>query len=337
MKKQQSNKTNSENHSSIPAVKEEKQNYLLDYVWEQFEIWDETAKSLKARLSKWKKLVFIFVITGAVLGTIGAYLDGQSIKEKDWFIYNAQFFAGASTLFIALASFAGARIITNDSENLQLNARTAAETLKSESYRYLFSSTPYDENKDIEFAKFINNMSKKMSEIEYKAVTKKDLYEIAKKNGYREVKPKENFTIEDYIKERVDSQIDYYIKKVKEFQKEVNKYQYISFSLGFLGVILGTLASSGLTEITVVIALITSISASTTSYFEGQKYQSLIISYQATANRLKLSLAKFKRNDKVHESNIQSFVERCEDTLSLENSTWAAELTKEELKEIKQK
>ncbi|OQY00168.1 MAG: hypothetical protein B6I24_00465 [Bacteroidetes bacterium 4572_128] len=251
---------------NTPVVQTEKQkNYLLKYVWDQYELWDATANELKEKISKWEKRVLWFIILGAVLG---------------------------STFFIGFASFAGGRILTQEEENLKLNTRAAAETFKSEAYRYIFSSPPYNENRDLELTIFISNMNKKMSEIEYEVTSEEKLNE----NEWREIFPDEStFKIKDYIKKRVEGQVKWYLNN----------------------------------------AMITSVTASMSGYFASHKYQSLVISYQATADRLKLNIAKWERNNKINDASDSAFVEKNEDILSLEHSAWVAKLSKKEKKEEK--
>jgi len=326
-----------------PVVQTEKQkNYLLKYVWDQYELWDATANELKEKISKWEKRVLWFIILGAVLGTFSAFADSQSKSTDIPFLnkifsflsdyYFQHILAITSTFFIGFASFAGGRILTQEEENLKLNTRAAAETFKSEAYRYIFSSPPYNENRDLELTIFISNMNKKMSEIEYEVTSEEKLNE----NEWREIFPDEStFKIEDYIKKRVEGQVKWYLNKSKTFQGKIKKYKTRTFILGALGVVLGTLASSGITELSVFIAMITSVTASMSGYFASHKYQSLVISYQATADRLKLNIAKWERNNKINDASDSAFVEKNEDILSLEHSAWVAKLSKKEKKEEK--
>ena len=78
-------------------------------------------------------------------------------------------------------------------------------------------------------------------------------------------------------------------------------------------------------------AVISTITASIAAYAYANRYQYLIISYQATAKRLELLLTRWQASGKT-DSDTEArnqFILDCEEAISIENSAWMAEMTKE--------
>jgi len=98
--------------------------------------------------------------------------------------------------------------------------------------------------------------------------------------------------------------------------------------LGVLAVILGALGATGWTA--GWIAVISTITASVAAYAYAGRYQYLIISYQATGDKLERLRALWKAKGKTDADKDErnKFIIECEEVISIENSAWMAELIK---------
>ena len=78
------------------------------------------------------------------------------------------------------------------------------------------------------------------------------------------------------------------------------------------------------------VAFFTTITASIAAYAYASRYQYLIISYQATANRLELFRTRWQASG-MTDSDVEQrnrFILDCEEAISIENSAWIAETAK---------
>jgi hypothetical protein len=136
-------------------------------------------------------------------------------------------------------------------------------------------------------------------------------------------------TIEQYIEERVTEQIDnFYRPRSDELIRKMKKNKKIGIFLGMASVILGAFGASGWTA--GWIAVISTIAASIAAFSYAGRYQYLIVSYQATANKLERLRTQWVVSGKSDADTEErdKFIRECEDVISIENSAWMAELSK---------
>jgi len=292
----------------------------LRLLWSNFNTWDKTANKRNAVLRRWRKLVLIFIIAGAFCGVLSSNLASL---EQQYFTYAAQGLAFLSTLFIALASYAGSEILTDKLVKAQINSRAAAESFKSEAYRYIFKAPPYDQNPEQKVFERAHALQKVTRDITYETLDKED-----------ELKgiPDEDMTIYQYIQMRIEDQIyKYFTPKIKTLQKKHKRGKNFTLGFGFAGVILGAISSTGLgfTQHTASwIAFITSASAAVTSFMATNRYYYLISSYQTTSNRLKTLLTQWQQTGEKTPQATSHFVADVENELMRENQSWVEELSK---------
>jgi len=99
--------------------------------------------------------------------------------------------------------------------------------------------------------------------------------------------PNQNLTVDQYIYIRLNDQInEYYRKNVNDYIKKINKAKKSSAIFSMLGIFLGALGFTGWTAGWV--AFFTTVTASISGYVYANRFQYLIISYQATCNRLEI-------------------------------------------------
>lgn len=136
-------------------------------------------------------------------------------------------------------------------------------------------------------------------------------------------------TVQDYINERVNDQINgFYRPRSKEHTRKIEKFKTIGLLLGVIAIVLGALGSTGWTAGWV--AVVSTVTASIAAYAYAGRYQYLIISFQATANRLELLRTRWEASGKTDKDfqERNQFILDCEEAISIENSAWMAELTK---------
>jgi conflict system pore-forming effector with SLATT domain len=134
--------------------------------------------------------------------------------------------------------------------------------------------------------------------------------------------------MDDYLQERVKDQIeDFYQPKALEYEKILKQLRIAGVVLGVLGAGLGAVSTAtAQTWPAAWIAFIGTISGALAAFAFAGRYQYLLTSYQATAQRLTwLRNAWYRLPDAEKPKKAGEFVRKFEDTISVENSGWVAE------------
>ncbi len=302
---------------------QDKSNSTLAYVWGKYREYALTSRKRKAELTAWRFRVLIFGITGALLGTLcqeSIRLGFSGISNLRW----VPFILGlSSAAAIGLATYFGREIVNPYQEQSWIRSRSMAEALKSEIYLFLSNSPPYDTDKKPE--KLIGNVEELLKNVEEDLPT-----EIISEEQKRKSLPTEDLTVEEYIENRVNDQINnFYRPRSDELKQKMKRNKNIGLSLGLFSVFLGVLGSTGWTA--GWIAVISTVTVSITAFAYAGRYQYLIISYQTTTDKLErlraLWESKGKTDTDTDERN--KFIRECEEVISIENSSWMAEMAKQ--------
>ena len=323
----------------------------IDYVARQVDVWNRTAVSRKQVTITWRKRTFILILLGTFFGLLSQqipFIEGDLFKAYENVDLNNsvqlahKIFAVCSALAIALASYAGTQILTSDLEKGQIKARATCEALKVQAFLYIMHAPPYATGKSEEILyervevilKEVRDIIPVISNGVKKSNFRQSLLKAISFGIYKSKVKSHwvqefdvNMTFEEYFKDRVDDQINgYYLKKAAEFQEIVNRGNSISFLLGFVGVVIGTVAVIVSGGLSMWIAFLSTASASITSYLHSNKYEYLMISYISTANKLELLSAKYQN---IPEDDLQAqrkLVAETETIFAMEHNAWISEI-----------
>jgi len=297
----------------------DKSNSALAYVWGKYREYALTSRKRKAELTKWRLRVFIFGITGAILGTLcqeSIRLGFNDVSNLSWVPFILGFSSAAA---IGLATYFGKELVNPYQEQRWIRSRSMAEALKSEIYLFRSNLPPYDTDKKPE--KLIENAVELLEKVG-------DLpTEIISEEQKRKDLPTEDLTVEEYIQTRVNVQINnFYRPGSDELKQKMKRNKNIGLSLGVFAILLGALGLTGWTA--GWIAVIATITASITAFAYAGRYQYLIISYQTTADKLERLRVLWESKGKVDNDTDarNEFIRECERVISIENSAWMAEI-----------
>ncbi|GEM_PF-3890094 len=334
----------------------------IDYVSRQIDVWNRTAVTKKAITTLWRKRTFILILLGTFFGLLSQEIPIIESQLENgvaetylfrWFDLGVaeqeslirvlhQFFAAFSALAIALASYAGSQILTSDLEKEQIKARATCESLKVQAFLYIMHAPPYSgtraEEHLYERVELILKEVRDVIPIIAEKTPKISMGKrIARVISFGLYKPKVkvpwvqefdiHMTFEQYFHDRVDDQINgYYLKKAAEFQKTVNKGNSYTVILGFIGVVLGTVAASNEGGLSMWIAFLSTASASIASYLHANKFEYLMISYVSTANKLELLSAKHQNIAANDLTAQRKLVAETETIFAMEHNAWISEI-----------
>lgn len=297
------------------------QDPTLEFVWSQYRAWDATSSKLKKELTRWRIAVFSLTALGAftaILGQNAAILDWENMsKGLGWL----------SAAAVGIAGYASSKILTADKEKKWIQARSAAETCKSEAYKYILKVPPYSTKEDdITLFNKLENLTRTLYNIPLTTITKEE-----------EVKdiPSSNYSFRQYLSERIHDQArNYYRIKADRYRTLVKRGNNWGIILAIAGFLLGSLSASGETNhFSAWVAFISTLSASLASFISANRYQYLAMSFQLMYNQLMILWAKGSRIAADDMETQKSFVINAEGILSRENEAWIAELSQEEKKE----
>lgn len=343
------------------VTKSQQRRSALDYLEDQVDLWNQTAKHKKDIITTWRKRITIFMLVGAALGLASQQVS-QISKEAYPFLETIlpdgknllghlniigfelrSVLAALSAIAIALATYAGSKVLSNDLEKAQLKARAAAEALKVQAFLYAMKAPPYS-GKTAEKVLFkrieiiLKEVASITPELSTVTETKKSnfakffsfLYLGRKKESIQDrwiQRFKEDMTFDEYVEERVNGQIDgYYRKKAAQFQRTINTANAATLIFGFLGIAIGTIGATSNPGLSMWIGLLSTGTASIASYIHAGKYEFLLMSYVSTASQLELLSARFQSMTAPSERMRQRFVAETETIFAAEHNSWISEI-----------
>ncbi|MCK5148183.1 DUF4231 domain-containing protein [bacterium] len=292
----------------------------LKYTWNQYKKYAGISRKIKSKIVKFRFTVLLLTIFGAIMGTLSLqykvmYAEGSATKV----------FGILSALFIGLAGYFTKDVINPELEKAWIVARSAAEAFKSEIYLYATNTQPYNSTNA---RQLLLDKSKELEE--------KISPIIVDERSDKEKKKDENkiiimpMSVDNYITERVQDQIDFYSPKAVKNIRKINKWIKCKHILSFCAVLIGVIGGFSLFNITINagwVAVLGTITTAITAYLYAGRFNYLSITYQSTAQKLEWLGAAWEISNKSDEAR-EDFIIACENVISIENRAWMVELSK---------
>ena len=289
----------------------------LEYIWGQYRVWAATSRAYKEKLSRWRRLVLALGLAGAVVGVLG----GQQWVPWDRLWPPLPKALGvASGLLLALAAYFSKEILDLDGEARWIRTRAAAEAFKREAYLLLARVPPYDGAISLAHLGDATGV-KAVDDLEYERLTPEQK---------RERMPSGPLTVDDYIRVRVEDQVNnFYEPSAEENRAVARKIRAVTRALGVLAIILGGLGFLR-PGIPAFAAVVTTVSTALAAYLYAGRYQYLAVSYMATARKLEGLRAAWQVSGKADADAAErnQFILDCETVFAAENGGWMAEWSK---------
>ena len=285
--------------------------------WSEYNDWAAFSRKQKKTLKFWRKTVLSLGIGGAVFETLAVSNIGSLVD-----IGGANLFGVIGFIFLTLSAFFGRNVLGGGQEKDWVRSRSIAEKLKSEAYKYCMKVPPYHlENREQKLVYNKNGLTNSNGSIP-----------VIPNASNKEKKsfPSENMDVSEYISTRIFDQIDpnkgYYWKAAKDNIKKVKRFKYAALCIGSISAVLGGFGALKAMNVAIWVAAFTTLSTSITAYFQASRYEYLVLSYSATARRIKNIYDSWTANPDFND--ISKFVQACEDAISFENQAWLAEWLK---------
>ena len=291
----------------------------LKYIWGQYRTWAVTARHYKNEVSRWRDIVLVLSIGGAVIGTLSQQLVVWNVASvSSWLVRGLGFVSAAA---LVLAAFFTKEIFSPDPEARAVRARAAAEAFKSQAYLLATGAPPYEAITTPEelFAR-PQRVQQAVENLAPLTITEAQKIERS---------PSVPMSMDEYVKQRVDDQIEFYSRSADANTQKVAKTRRLSVILGALAAVLGIVATT-YASVAGWVAVIGTITAAIAARQYAGRYQFLIVSYRAAAEKLEGLKARWEVERKIQAGAAadQKFIQACEQAISTENSAWMAEWTK---------
>jgi len=261
----------------------------------------------------------VLSIGGAVIGTLSQQLVVWNVASvSSWLVRGLGFVSAAA---LVLAAFFTKEIFSPDPEARAVRARAAAEAFKSQAYLLATGAPPYDAITTPE--ELFERPQKVQQAVENLApLTITETQKV-------ERSPSVPMSLDEYVKQRVDDQIEFYSRSADANTQKVAKTRRLSLILGALAAVLGIVATT-YASVAGWVAVIGTITAAIAARQYAGRYQFLIVSYRAAAEKLEGLKARWEVKRKIQPGAAadQKFIQACEEAISTENSAWMAEWTK---------
>ena len=190
-----------------------------------------------------------------------------------------------------------------------------AEALKAEVFLFRTGAAPYDAP---------DPAPRLMARVQEHLATVDDVQSVTlSSEDQRKGLPEGPLSLEDYIRERLDDQVEHFYRpRVQQYDRLMKRWRDVNLALGALAAVLGVLGKwTG-----AWVAVITTVTTAVAAYLYANRYQYLIISYQATARQLEFLKHQWVVNGAPEQdpSMRNQFLQACEEAISIENNAWMA-------------
>lgn len=288
---------------------------ILETVADRQAIWSETANVLKLATDQARYYTFGASALGAMLAALAAQFFENNQASV---IY--QFLTILSAISLAVGAFVTARWLSRDAVERHVRARTASEALKREAFLYATNTGQYRsaESRDRLLLEQKNLIENKIEDLL--------LFEQKAKDQGR--CPRNDLTLNEYIEQRVDTQIKYYRDRSTRYDEYSRLLHKVECSLSLLAAVIAAAAATpllnGMFNLTAMTAVLTTVSGIVVSHLEAARFDKLIPAYRATANQLETIKLSMQSNS----VEPKDWVMECETVLANENNSWIGLWTK---------
>jgi hypothetical protein len=293
-------------------------------LWEYQQQWSSAADQLKANDRSTRGPLVAIGFAGVVLSTVSPQLVASlSTSGAAPDVHNRLQLAAAiaGPGIVAICAVLTRELLGPKREKAWPRARTVAEALKAQGYLYAAGTPPYPDRDKAPalLTKAINELTTGDPLLDI------PLEPVTKLNGRH---PTARLTIQEYIDRRAKKQRDHYLTGAVENRAKLRTWRWISLTLAVAATGLGVIAGvtkSGATN--VWIAVLTTATATLTSFLFVSQYEFLAASYLETSQKLKLRLTQWDAETIKNEVEAQRLILDCESIIASQNHSWARELS----------
>jgi hypothetical protein len=227
--------------------------------------------------------------------------------------------AGIAAACSAAAALLGREAVGPAVERSWLIARAAAETLKSEAFKYAAGATPYDDS---------DRGQRLLAAV--RAIQANYVSGVASNvacSGKRSI-PRAMLSRVDYIRARLDDQTIWYEIRAEFYNKRAWNWRMVTLSLGLIGTVISGVAAVNheLTYLGAWVGVLGTLGGIVAAHVAGSRFSYLAQIYELTGRRLRHLRAGWDSlfAEQSH-AKWSEFVVECENAVSAERDHWMKE------------
>lgn len=209
-----------------PAPRPELVAEAIDFAWKQYRRMDLTSVLDKQRWLWRKRLILALTLVVIVLLPIGQAL----LPEKSTLV---ALMTWLSAVLAALIAFTN-QLVGADPHQRWIRTRGAAESIKSEVFRFIGGAAPYDKTRDAQV--LLTQVRKLMAPVEDVVPAPRSEAELL------EGRPSFPATRDTYLADRVDDQIRFFTAKAAESDAQARRARRWTWVLSGMAVVAGASA-----------------------------------------------------------------------------------------------
>jgi len=270
----------------------------------------QTANTLKSKLDCVRIACFSLSIGGASLAAIAGGLVNDAYRT---------YLTWPAAAMLAICTFMTARLLGRESVMLHVKARMASEALKREAFLYATSAPPYDDA--------LTRDRLLIDALDTIEINADGLGFYEKEATGSSSCPGGALDAAGYISSRLESQIRYYKNSAEKLSKPSRLLHGAEFMLAGTAAVITAIAASvgkGSFDMASLTAVITTLAGTVLAHLQAVRYDELIVSYRATANRL----ANLKATS-ISSATAPDIATAAEEIISSETKSWQALWLKE--------
>ncbi|MFI6774679.1 DUF4231 domain-containing protein [Nocardia sp. NPDC050412] len=280
---------------------------LVNALWERRIRWSHAATRMKLRIDRLRLTVLYLSSWGAIAAALTATVLRQSGLSS-------RIVAATGAAALAGATYVGAQLLTSEAVRRWTRARAVSEGMRQQIFR--FRAIPGT----------VAQLRAEVEELEQAAEDLLCFLEEAPPVG-----PAPGpLTPEQYASKRVEGQItNYYRPTARRYCARAQFLRRVAIALGLIATMAASVSTAvsadAATRIAPWIAVLTTLSGALVAYLASKRYDFLVVSYLATANRLQRLLDHWRTaGSPTDPPQWSEFVDDCENTIAVENESWLA-------------
>ncbi|MFE7405758.1 DUF4231 domain-containing protein [Isoptericola sp. NPDC057559] len=276
----------------------------VDQVWEHQLRWSSVAESLQARLQRARIANLCLIVLGSLTAVV-VTTGGLSAVLARWV-------GGLSAVALATAAFVQAQFLTNARVRERLNARAAAESLKSLVYRYLAGASPFaGEDRDKELARRARAITDR---------TDTDELLLAGTGAGGSPLPAIS-SLADYATDRARGQRDWHVRRAVQHHASGRRWRTVQLAATLAAGVLAAVAGAvdGL-QLSAWVGALATVAAAVAAHVAGEQHERIAGSYARTARSLDLLLAGYDPTQQPARRG--GFVSKVEGVIARQTEAW---------------
>ena len=327
----------SEEEKSVDLAKlaEHKKNHPTLYLaWQLFARFDKNAKRLKIKVGRLRLAALVLGILAPTFAVTATFFGGDI---KNGYSILGEFELSVLHNLILIIPIVVSSLLAA-SNRLEKGGkwfilRAASERIKREIYSYRVKKAPYNDvnERDITLAKRLEELYEKLMETGVNSIGLQPYneeienlppdidYFVSEENGLSGDDGFLDMTGQEYVRFRLQSQVDFYAARVLYFHKKMNWLNWLIIIIGALGTFLTAIG------LDIWIAVTSSLTAAFTSYMEYHQMEETLTSYNqalATLESIKFWWIALGEKKQQNPENLKKLIDKTEEILNAERLRW---------------